>query len=252
MTANPNLVVFWEIPLYNVLIFATVLSMTHSLDILTLIMQAGMVVKAIMGLLLLLSLIGWTLIFRLSQKLRHSWRFDQEFQAWFWSSNSLKQQYQSIANDDDRLGLEQVFYAGYNEFLQLNHKTTDHAQLLHALERTFRITLGKQQAQLEQGLPVLASIGSVSPYIGLFGTVWGIMTAFIGLSDAQSVTLATVAPGIAEALIATAIGLFAAIPATLAFNHFTAKANNLYESRSLFCDELLSVFARHHIQGHSE
>lgn len=117
-----------------------------------------------------------------------------------------------------------------------------------AIERKFRVGLGKQQAFLEAGLPTLAGIGSVAPYIGLFGTVWGIMTAFIGLADAESVSAATVAPGIAEALIATAMGLFAAIPAGLAFNHFTAKSNELYEARSLFCDELAGAIERQYLQ----
>lgn len=214
----------------------------NELNILNLIMDASLVVKAVMALLVFLSLLGWGLIFRLMAKLGSAKKFDDEFMAWFWSSNSLNKQFQAVANESQRTGLEEAFYVGYENFLK-SPAHQSHERTLQNVERQFRITLGRQQAILEKGLSTLASIGSVSPYIGLFGTVWGIMNAFIGLADADSVTLATVAPGIAEALIATAIGLFSAIPASLAFNHFTAKANALYESRALFCEELTGVFS---------
>lgn len=214
----------------------------NELNILNLIMDASLVVKAVMALLVFLSLLGWGLIFRLMVKLGSAKKFDDEFMAWFWSSNSLNKQFQAVANESQRTGLEEAFYVGYENFLK-SPAHQSHERTLQNVERQFRITLGRQQAILEKGLSTLASIGSVSPYIGLFGTVWGIMNAFIGLADADSVTLATVAPGIAEALIATAIGLFSAIPASLAFNHFTAKANALYESRALFCEELTGVFS---------
>lgn len=214
----------------------------NELNILNLIMDASLVVKAVMALLVFLSLLGWGLIFRLMAKLGSAKKFDDEFMAWFWSSNSLNKQFQAVASESQRTGLEEAFYVGYENFLK-SPAHQSHERTLQNVERQFRITLGRQQAVLENGLSTLASIGSVSPYIGLFGTVWGIMNAFIGLADADSVTLATVAPGIAEALIATAIGLFSAIPASLAFNHFTAKANALYESRALFCEELTGVFS---------
>lgn len=214
----------------------------NELNILELILQASLLVQLVMGLLMLLSLLGWGLIFRLASKLGRATKFDTQFQAWFWSSNSLSKQFQAVASEPERTGLEQVFYVGYETFLKTQKTGATHEQLLQATERKFRVILGRQQAILENGLATLASIGSISPYIGLFGTVWGIMNAFIGLSSADNVSLATVAPGIAEALIATAMGLFAAIPATLAFNHFTAKANALYESRSLFCEELIGTF----------
>lgn len=212
--------------------------MDNSLSILSLIMGAGLVVKAVMALLLLLSLLSWLIIFRLGGKIASTSADDTAFEEWFWSGNNLTKQYQSVQNDNERFGLAQIFYVGYQEYLRLSKINASKTDLKDALERKFRVGLGRQQSYLETGLPTLASIGSVAPYIGLFGTVWGIMGAFIGLSDAQSVTLATVAPGIAEALIATAIGLFTAIPASLAYNHFTAKAGTVYESRALFCDEL--------------
>lgn len=220
------------------------------LNVLDLILEASLLVQIVMGLLLALSLLGWGLIFRLMAKLGSAVRFDEEFMAWFWSGNSLNKQYQAVAKESERTGLEQVFYVGYDEFLKVQKTGASHEHILEAVERKFRVALGREQSVLERGIATLASIGSVSPYVGLFGTVWGIMNAFIGLSGAQSVSLATVAPGIAEALIATAIGLFAAIPASLAFNHFTAKANALYESRSLFCDELTGIFAHQNLLQH--
>lgn len=220
----------------------------NELNILDLVMDASLVVKAVMAILVFLSLLGWGLIFRLMAKLGSAKKFDDEFVAWFWSGNSLNKQFQAVANEPERTGLEQVFYVGYDDFLK-SSPTQSNERTLQNVERKFRVALGRQQAILESGLATLASIGSVSPYIGLFGTVWGIMTAFIGLADAESVSLATVAPGIAEALIATAIGLFAAIPASLAFNHFTAKAQALYEARSLFCDELLGVIESQYLQN---
>ncbi len=116
--------------------------------------------------------------------------------------------------------------------------------IIDGVERKLRVGLGRQQQLLESGITTLASIGSVAPYVGLFGTVWGIMNAFLGLSQTEQATLASVAPGIAEALIATAMGLFAAIPAVLAYNHFTAKSGQLYESRALFCDEMTGMLQR--------
>lgn len=218
----------------------------NELNILELILEASLLVQGVMGLLLLLSLISWGIIFRLASKLGTAKRFDDEFETWLWSGSTLAKQYSSVANEPDRTGLEQVFFVGYGEFNKAQKTGADRQAVLDGVERKFKVAIGKQQAILEQGLSTLASIASVSPYIGLFGTVWGIMTAFIGLSSAESVSLATVAPGIAEALIATAIGLFTAIPASLAFNHFTAKANTLYESRALFCEELTVAFAHEH------
>lgn len=215
----------------------------NELNILDLILEAGLLVQLVMGLLLLMSLVGWGIIFHLTSKLGSAKRFDGEFEAWLWSGNTLAKQYTSVANESERTGLEQVFFVGYGEFLKSQKLGAERSAVLDSVERKFKVAIGKQQAILEQGLSTLASIASVSPYIGLFGTVWGIMNAFIGLSSADSVSLATVAPGIAEALIATAIGLFAAIPASLAFNHFTAKANALYESRALFCEELTGILA---------
>lgn len=220
--------------------------MNETLQLLPLILSASVVVKAVMALLLLLSLISWLLIFRLSATLSSAKKDDLAFERWFWSGDTLPRLYQAVSEDDNRDGLAQVFFVGFGEYGRLN-KVAKQKELTHAIERQCRIGIGKQQALLEQGLPTLASIASVAPYIGLFGTVWGIMTAFIALGQAESVSLGTVAPSIAEALIATAMGLFAAIPASLAFNHFSAKGASVYENRALFCDELVGAIERQHL-----
>ncbi|MDO5651044.1 MAG: protein TolQ [Moraxella sp.] len=225
--------------------------MTPSVDIISLITEASLLVQGVMALLLLLSVIGWVLIFRLSGKLGSTKSHDENFETWFWSSDNLGlgKIYQAIQNESERTGLDEIFCTGFDEFGRVQRLSTQKSDITDAVERKFRVALGKQQAMLESGLPTLASIASVSPYIGLFGTVWGIMNAFIGLSSAESVSLAVIAPSIAEALIATAMGLFAAIPASLAFNHFTAKASAVYESRALFCDEVIGVMQRQHLQS---
>lgn len=218
--------------------------MEGSIDIISLVMQASIFVKIVMGTLLFASLLCWVTIFRLSSRLSHANRSDNHFENTFWSGVELPTLYKGVQGNPERSGLEQIFFIGFTEFLKLRRNRQPKADVLDGVERKLRVGLGRQQMELEQGLPLLASIASVSPYIGLLGTVWGIMTAFMGLSTSSQATLAAVAPGIAEALIATALGLFAAIPAALAFNHFTAKAEKVYQSRALFCDEMTGMLMR--------
>ncbi len=218
--------------------------MPESINLISLITQASLLVQIVMGLLLLASLLCWILIFRLSARLGTAKSHDAQFESWFWSGEDLAKLYQGVQNLPDRQGLANIFYVGFSEFLRMTKKRQSKEQIIEGVERKLRVGLGRQQQALESGLAVLASIGSVSPYIGLFGTVWGIMNAFLGLSQVEQVSLSAVAPGIAEALIATAMGLFAAIPAVLAYNHFTAKAANLYDSRALFCDEMTGMLLR--------
>jgi len=194
--------------------------------------------------LLLASLLSWVVIFRLSARLGSAKSFDEQFETWFWSGEDLAKLYQGVQGSPDRQGLEQIFYVGFSEYLRMHKKRQPKDDIIDGVERKLRVGLGRQQQLLESGLTTLASIGSVAPYVGLFGTVWGIMNAFLGLSQTEQATLASVAPGIAEALIATAMGLFAAIPAVLAFNHFTAQSARLYESRALFCDEMTGMLQR--------
>lgn len=218
--------------------------LSDSINLISLITNASLLVQIVMGILLLASILCWVLIFRLSARLGTAKRQDQHFENWFWSGEDLAKLYQGIQNSPDRHGLANIFYVGFSEFLRMNKKRQPKDHIIDGVERKLRVGLGRQQQSLESGLAVLASIGSVPPYIGLFGTVWGIMNAFIGLSEASQVSLAAVAPGIAEALIATAMGLFAAIPAVLAYNHFTAKAAGIYDSRALFCDEMTGMLQR--------
>lgn len=221
--------------------------MTNTIQVLPLILEASIVVKAVMGILLILSLIGWLLIFQLSAKLGKAVKDDARFQTQFWSTDTLPRLHQAVSSDDNTSGLAYVFLTSYGDYLTLSRIAKQKSDITDSMQRACRVGLGREQSQLERGLPALASIASVSPYIGLFGTVWGIMTAFIGIGEADSVSLATVAPGIAEALIATAMGLFAAIPASLGFNHFSAKSSTIYESRALFCDELTGAIERQYL-----
>ena len=200
-----------------------------SLHVSDLILHASPVVQLVMLALLLASVYSWYLIAKLHMGYKKAQTEDEHFQKMFWSGADLKILYNNAQLNSKRAGLEDIFYQGLGEFLKL---------------KKLRVGLSRDQGHLEQGLGALASIGSVAPYVGLFGTVWGIMNAFIGLAAVEQVTLATVAPGIAEALIATAIGLFAAIPAVLAFNHYTAKGETVYSDRALFAEEMVALLQR--------
>ncbi|KIQ30604.1 MULTISPECIES: protein TolQ [Pseudomonas] len=202
----------------------------------SLISDASLLVKAVMLTLLLASLLSWYLIVQRSLALRHYERTLDHFQARFRSETDLAPLYAEQDQDD---GVGQVFRAGYAEYVQLKQRPgAEPEAVLSGVERSLQVAISEQELQLEKGLQFLATVGSVSPYIGLFGTVWGIMNAFIGLSQVQQATLSTVAPGIAEALIATAIGLFAAIPAVIAYNRFAARGHTLAARYYSFGNEL--------------
>lgn len=220
-----------------------------SLNVSDLILHASPVVQLVMLILLLSSVYSWYLIAKLHLTYKKASRDDEHFQKMFWSGAELDTLYNNAQLNSKRTGLEDIFYNGLGEFLKLKKRDATPAQSLDGTERILRVGLSRDQGHLENGLGILASIGSVAPYIGLFGTVWGIMNAFIGLADVDQVTLATVAPGIAEALIATAIGLFAAIPAVLAFNHFTAKGENIYSDRALFAEEMVALLQRQSVSS---
>ena len=217
---------------------------TATLHISDLVLQASPVVQAVMLLLFLASLYSWYLIARLYLGFRKAQQQDEHFQKIFWSGAELSTLYNNAQLNSKRHGLEDIFYQGFGEFLKLKKRHAPLVQMIEGTERILRVGLSRDQSYMESGLSALASIGSVAPYIGLFGTVWGIMNAFIGLAAVEQVTLATVAPGIAEALVATAIGLFAAIPAVLSFNHFTAKSETVYSDRALFSEEMVALLQR--------
>ena len=215
-----------------------------SLHISDLILQASPVVQLVMLVLVLASIFSWYLIAKLHMGYKKARQGDEHFQKIFWSGAELNTLYNNAQLNSKRDGLEDIFYQGLSEFLKLKKRHAETTARIEGTERILRVGLSRDQGRLEQGLSSLASIGSVAPYIGLFGTVWGIMSAFIGLAQVEQVTLATVAPGIAEALIATAIGLFAAIPAVLAFNHYTAKGEEIYSDRALFSEEMVALLQR--------
>ena len=215
-----------------------------SLHVSDLILQASPVVQLVMLVLLLSSIYSWYLIAKLYLGFKKAQTEDNHFQKIFWSGAQLSTLFNNAQLNSKRSGLEDIFYQGLGEFFKLKKRHATNEQTIEGTERILRVGLSRDQGQMEQGLGALASIGSVAPYVGLFGTVWGIMNAFIGLADVDQVTLATVAPGIAEALIATAIGLFAAIPAVLAFNHFTAKSEAIYSDRALFAEEMVALLQR--------
>lgn len=215
-----------------------------SLHISDLILQASPVVQLVMLVLVLASLLSWYLIAKLHMTYKKVQQGDEHFQKVFWSGAELNTLYNNAQVNSKREGLEDIFYHGFGEFLKLKKTKADTTHTIDGTERILRVGLSRDQSRIEQGLGALASIGSVAPYIGLFGTVWGIMNAFIGLAQVEQVTLATVAPGIAEALIATAIGLFAAIPAVLAFNHYTSKGEEVYSDRALFAEEMVALLQR--------
>ncbi len=218
--------------------------MTPSLSFIDLILHASAVVKFVMLILLAASVYGWYLIAKLEILHKKINQEDQHFEQVFWSGAELKTLFQNAQINPNKRGHEAIFFEGFSEFVKLRQKGVSREERLAGTERMLRVSLSRQQTPLEQGLPLLASIGSVSPYIGLLGTVWGIMNAFMGLSQVQQASLAAVAPGIAEALIATAIGLFAAIPAVLAFNRYSAKSEAVYQQRILFAEELTGLLQR--------
>lgn len=206
-----------------------------------LVAEASVVVQAVMAILVLASVASWYLIIQRSVVLGRSERLLRDFLQQFRQSADLAQLHRDAERQTkpQEAALQRIFGEGFQAFSQLQRQPGLAPQTLsEAVDRNLYVAVAEQEARLETGLQALATIGSVSPYIGLFGTVWGIMNAFLGLSQVQQVTLATVAPGIAEALIATAIGLFAAIPAVIAYNRFAARGQALASRYYAFANEL--------------
>ncbi|MBR4940276.1 MAG: protein TolQ [Burkholderiaceae bacterium] len=213
------------------------------MSILSLLMHASVVVQAVLGILVFLSLVSWTRIFQKWFQLRQAKRLSEDFESRFWSGSDLTKLYEHAQNQHNHSGTqERIFAAGMTEFLKLSNRGS--VEALDGVRRAMRATYQRELDNLERGLPTLASIGSVSPYVGLFGTVWGIMNAFTGLSALDNASLATVAPGIAEALVATAIGLFAAIPAVAAYNRFANDVERLSIRFESFAEEFQNILQR--------
>ena len=221
------------------------MNLTQDLSILELVINASLVVKLILALLVFVSFMSWYWIFRKWFALRDARARTDQFERDFWSGGDLNSLYQSAANDRHGTGaLERIFEAGYREFNKLRGQKLDPATAVDSARRAMRATYQRETDMLESHLAFLASVGSVSPYVGLFGTVWGIMHAFRGLANVSSATLAQVAPGIAEALVATAIGLFAAIPAVVAYNRYAHDVDRISVRFESFMEEFSNILQR--------
>ncbi|MBL7250009.1 protein TolQ [Alloalcanivorax sp. C16-2] len=218
---------------------------SSSMSILSLVTNAGPVVQAVMAVLLLASLISWYMIVNRYRILGRARRADRAFEEKFWSGEDLSSLYNQVRkkpNPDS--ASEAVFRAGFQEFVRLSKTTRGPDAIMEGAQRSMRVALQREQSRLTKHLPFLATVGSTSPYIGLFGTVWGIMNSFRALANVSQATLSVVAPGIAEALVATAMGLFAAIPAVMAYNRYAAQSESLVGDCEVFAEEFSSVLHR--------
>nr|WP_254360029.1 Tol-Pal system protein TolQ [Proteus mirabilis] len=216
------------------------------MNVIDLFLKAGLLVKLIMLLLIGFSIASWAIIIQRTKVLNAADREAANFEDKFWSGTDLARLYkESQARRDELSGAEQIFHSGFKEFARL-HQANVHAPdaVVNGASRAMRVSFNRELESLETHIPFLGTVGSISPYIGLFGTVWGIMHAFIALGSVKQATLQMVAPGIAEALIATAIGLFAAIPAVMAYNRFTQRVNKLEQSYDNFMEEFLTILHR--------
>jgi biopolymer transport protein TolQ len=215
------------------------------LSLYRLILEASFIVQLVMLILVVASVLSWTVMIIKWRVLRDTRAATDEFEERFWSGVDLAHLYEGIRRKSEVSGLEHVFAAGFKEFLRGRKQRSERGITLgESAQRSMRVAVSREVDGLETYLSFLATVGSTSPYIGLFGTVWGIMHAFIGLSGAQTATLAMVAPGIAEALIATALGLFAAIPAVIAYNRFSDDVDRIVTRYDNFTEEFTSLLQR--------
>ena len=218
--------------------------MNPDLSIIKLVIDASLIVQLVMAMLLFGSIASWAAIFGKVFSLKRVRVGNEAFERDFWSGRSLTELHQVAKQKRDAAPMERIFAAGMSEFMKLRERRLEPALLIDGSRRAMRASLQRELDGIERNLNFLASVGSVSPYIGLFGTVWGIMHAFVGLSNLQQVTLANVAPGIAEALVATAIGLFAAIPAVVAYNRFANDIDRIANQLETFMEEFTNILQR--------
>ncbi len=217
--------------------------MTPSMSIWSLVANASLVVQFVLLTLIIISVSSWVTIFQKFMALRLAKEQLEEFREKFWSGMEMSKLFSGV----DMLtssGVERIIFVGYKSFNNMRRKNADPAPLQAEVERAMRVALAEEEDKLKSGLPFLATVGSTSPYVGLFGTVWGIMQSFRGLAHVQQATLAVVAPGIAEALIATAIGLFAAIPAVVAYNRLLARSEQILVHYENFAEEFSGIVQR--------
>ncbi|MBI2800760.1 MAG: protein TolQ [Gammaproteobacteria bacterium] len=220
--------------------------MQGDLSIASLILGASVLVKLVMLALLVASVASWSLVIRKRRELNDAKRIAQGFEDQFWAAEDLTALFNRIAQQRHPSdGTQRIFEAGFKEFARLRKKEgIPPEMILEGSQRAMRIALNRELEELEANLPMLATVGSVSPYIGLFGTVWGIMNSFRGLSNAHQATLGMVAPGISEALVATAMGLFAAIPAVIFYNRFSSQIDRLTTRYEIFAEEFAAILQR--------
>ena len=219
--------------------------MNESMSLWSLIANASLVVQGVMLLLMAAVFASWVIIIQRNRLLSAAKSGSMEFEDRFWSGMDLSQLYREISQDPPPFGVENIFTAGFREFSRLRQQSNaDPEAVMEGTQRAMRVATTRESELLEHHLPFLATVGSTSPYVGLFGTVWGIMNSFRGLANVHQATLATVAPGIAEALIATAIGLFAAIPAVIFYNRYTTQVDQIASSYETFAEEFASILHR--------
>ncbi|HEC12230.1 MAG TPA: protein TolQ [Acidiferrobacteraceae bacterium] len=224
----------------------TLTASEHSLSLISMVTQASLVVQLVMLLLLVASILSWTMIFQKWFSLRLARSNATRFEDSFWSGGDMAQLYSDWSKRPKApTGMASIFVSGYREYTRLNQKSgIDRADIVEGVQRAMRVALSRELDELETHLPFLASVGSTSPYVGLFGTVWGIMNSFRSLGTLHQATISSVAPGIAEALIATAMGLFAAIPAVITYNRFSSHVERLESRYAIFMEEFLSIVNR--------
>lgn len=220
--------------------------MTSDLSLFALILDASLVVKLVLLVLVAASVISWTMILDRARVLGRARKLAERFEERFWSGGDLGALYKELSQDEKGgQGLSVIFRAGFKEFVRLRKvEDTDMAAVLQGAERSMRVAMSREMDRLETNLSFLATVGSTSPYIGLFGTVWGIMQSFQALGNVEQATLALVAPGISEALVATAIGLFAAIPAVIAYNRYSNQVERLNNRYEEFVEEFATLLQR--------
>lgn len=220
--------------------------MSTDLTFIDMILNASVVVQLVMLLLLLTSVVSWAMIFRKWTFLKRTVKAAKDFEKRFWSGRDLNELYDQMTGGRRAMtGMSAIFDAGFKEFMRLKQQPgMEPVAVLEGSQRAMRVALNREIDDLEEYLSLLATVGSTSPYIGLFGTVWGIMNSFRSLGNVQQATLATVAPGIAEALVATAMGLFAAIPAVIAYNRFADDVERLESRYETFLEEFSTILQR--------
>ncbi len=220
--------------------------MNEQLSILELVSNATIVVQLVMALLVLASVVSWILVFQKAFLLASVRRMATAFEDDFWSGEDLRALYVELdEGETEVIGLESIFHAGFKEYTRSSQLYGTQAErIMQNVQRAMRVAMAREEERLEAALPFLATVGSTSPYIGLFGTVWGIMNSFRGLAMVNQATLSVVAPGISEALIATAIGLFAAIPAVIAYNRFSAQVEVIMNRFATFSEEFSALLNR--------